>query len=176
MNVPLSYKLEIGENPRQLEKEQLRRLMNILAEEVLINKYDFDIGSYKIEEKLRKGEEIPEDHLRAIRLTREEVLYNILRYVRDCIKRYYLMNEGRVIEDRELFQHKFPEILWNHIRNVIRNISSLSLWVNKNSAISSALFGGKQTYDFWKQIFETGSTPSGFQVLPKGLTLDELLT
>ena len=176
MNVPLSYKLEIGENPRQLEKEQLRRLMNILAEEVLINKYDFDIGSYKIEEKLRKGEEIPEDHLRAIRLTREEVLYNVLRYVRDCIKRYYLMNEGRVIEDRELFQHKFPEILWNHIRNVIRNISSLSLWVNKNSAISSALFGGKQTYDFWKQIFETGSTPSGFQVLPKGLTLDELLT
>jgi len=97
LGVPLSYKLEIGENPRQLEKEQLITLMNIFAKEILVGKYDADIGSAKIEEKLRKGENIPDNHLRAIRLTREEVLYNILRYVRDCIKKYFLLTTGKFV-------------------------------------------------------------------------------
>ncbi|RLI82933.1 HNH endonuclease [Archaeoglobales archaeon] len=176
MSMPLSYKLEVGENPRQLEKEQLVKLMNIVAEEIYVGKYDFDLGSYRIEEKLRKGEDIPDDHLRAIRLSREEILYNILRYVRDCIKRYYLMNEGKVIEDNELFQNKFPDIMWDHIRKVIRNIASLPIWVNRDPTISSAVFGGKQTYDFWKHVFDTGYTPSGVAVLPRGLNLDDLLT
>ena len=173
MEVPLSYKLEIGENPRQLEKEQLIRLMNMFAEEVLLGKYDFDKGS-KVEEKLRKGEYISDDHLKAVRMTREEVLYNILRYVRDCVKRYFLF-EGRVLEDNELFQHKFSEKLWELLQRLIKNIASLPLWVNKDPGLSSALFGGKQTYDFWKCIFDTGKTPNGVEVLSKGLSLDELL-
>jgi hypothetical protein len=176
LTVPLSYKLEIGENPRQLEKEQLIKLMNIFAEEVLIGKYDPDIGSAKIEEKLRKKEaEIPDNHLKAIRLTREEVLYNILRYVRDCIRRYFLFM-GKTIEDEELFQQKFPDQLWGHIRKVIHNIAALPVWINRDPGLSSAVFGGKQSYDFWKCIFETGNTPQGVKVLPKGLTLDELLS
>jgi hypothetical protein len=176
LEAPLSYKLEVGENPRQLEKEQLIKLMNIFSEEILIGKYDADIGSAKIEEKLRKGEKIPDNHLRAIRLTKEEVLYNILRYVRDCIKRYFLMTMGKSIEDEELFQRRFPDQLWGHIRKVIQNIATLPLWINRDLGLSSAVFGGKQSYDYWKCVFETGKTPQGVSVLPKGLTLDNLLS
>ncbi|MBS7635810.1 HNH endonuclease [Candidatus Bathyarchaeota archaeon] len=176
LETPLSYKLEVGENPRQLEKEQLIKLMNMFAEEILIGKYDVDIGSAKIEEKLRKGENIPDNHLRAIRLTREEVLYNILRYVRDCIKRYFLLAMGKSVEDKELFQYKFPEQLWGHIRKVIQNIANMPLWINRDTGLSSAIFGGKQSYDYWKTLFDTGKTPQGVAVLPKGLSLDELLT
>lgn len=174
MNVPLNYNLDFEENPRQLEKMQLVQLMNIFAEEVFIGKYDFDRGSYRIEEAIRKGELISDNHLRAFRIAREEILYNILRYVRDCIKRFYLM-QGKSIEEGDLFQQKFPEVLWEHIRKTIRNFASLPVWINRDATISSAVFGGKQTYDFWKHIFDTGSTPGGVKVLAAGLNLDKLL-
>lgn len=174
MNIPLSYRLEVGENPRQLEKNQLVKLMNIFAEEIFENKYDFEIGTYRIEERIRKGEDIRDDHLRAVRMAREEVLYNILRYVRDCIKRFYLM-QGLSVEEEDLFQQKFPELLWEHLRKLVRNFAGLPVWINRSETISSAVFGGKQPYDFWKRIFETGSTPSGVKVLTEGVNLDKLL-
>lgn len=121
----LDDKLELGENPRQIETQQLVQLMNIYCDEVLKGKYDPDRGTYRVEEQLRKGEDIPDMHLRAVRLCREEILYNILRYVRDCIKRYFLM-QGQVVENEDLFQRRFPELLWAHLRNLIRNMSNLS--------------------------------------------------
>ncbi|MEM2153791.1 MAG: HNH endonuclease signature motif containing protein [Nitrososphaeria archaeon] len=175
LEVPLSYKLEIGENPRQLEKEQLIKLMNIFAEEILIGKYDFDIGSAKIEEKLRSGEDIPDNHLRAIRLTREEVLYNVLRYVRECINLYFLIELGTPIEDREFLQHKIPEKIWGNVRKVIHYISSLPIWINKDKGISSSVFGGKQSYEYWKHIFEYGKTPDGQTILQEGLNIQKIL-
>ncbi|MBC7292818.1 MAG: HNH endonuclease, partial [Thermoleophilia bacterium] len=174
MNVPLGHKLELGENPRQLEKAQLIQLMNIFAEEIFIGKYDFDRGTYRIEEAIRRGDDIPEDHLRAVRMAREEILFNVLRYVRDCIKRFFLM-EGNPIEEQDLFQRKFPDKLWKHLRTLVRNFAALPIWINRDPVVSSAVFGGKQTHDYWKHVFETGCAPSGTKVLAKGLNLDDLL-
>jgi len=174
--LPLGHKFEVGENPRQLEKVQLVQLMNIFAEEVLIGRYDFDRGTYRIEEAIRQGEDVPDAHLRAVRMAREEILYNILRYVRDCAKRFFLMQGGRMVEEEELFQQAFPDLLWDHIRRVVRNMAALPIWVNKDVTASSAVFGGKQLYDFWKHVFDTGTTPSGLRVLAKAVMLDDLLT
>jgi hypothetical protein len=170
--VPMNFRLELGENPRDLEKQQHVELMNIIAEEIFEGQYDFDIGADKVEEKVRKGESIPDGHLRATRMSREEVVYNWLRYVHHLIKRYYLMR-GEIIEDDELFQHRFPAELWALIRKLIKNLAALPVWVNH--ALSSTVFGGKQNYEFWKIIFETGKTQSGLQVLAKPLNLDELI-
>jgi len=170
--VPMNYRLEIGENPRELEKQQIVELMNIIAEEIFEGRYDFDIGADKVEEKVRKGENIPDGHLRATRMSREEVVYNWLRYVHNLIRRYYLMR-GEIVEDDELFQHKFPPELWSLIRKLIRNLAALPIWVNH--ALSSTIFGGKQNYEFWKIIFETGKTQAGLQVLAKPLNLDDLI-
>lgn len=174
MGIPLNFKIDIGENPRQLEKDQLIKLLNIFAEEIFIGKYDFDRGTFRVEESLRKGEEISDDHLRAVRIAREEIMYNLMRYIRDSVKRFYLM-QGQTIEDDELFQQKFPDILWSNVRKVIKGISNLPIWVNKDATVSSAVFGGKQNYDYWKTIFDSGLTPSGQQVLVKPLNLDDLL-
>ncbi|MCL6481035.1 MAG: hypothetical protein K6U02_04850 [Firmicutes bacterium] len=175
MPLPMDHKLEIGENPRQLEKDQLVKLMNIFTEEVFVGQYDFDRGTYRIEEALRKGEDVPDPHLRAVRLAREEILYNVLRYVRDSAKQFFLMQGGQLVDDEDLFQRPFPELLWEHVRKVIRNLNALPIWINKDATISSAVFGGKQTYDFWKHIFDTGTTPGGLRVLAKPLSLSDLL-
>jgi hypothetical protein len=170
---PMNLRLEIGENPRDLEKQQLVELINIIAEEIFEGQYDFDIGTDKVEEKIRKGENVPDGHLRATRMAREEVVYNWLRYVHHLIKRYYLMS-GQVIEDDELFEHKFTPELWGLIRKLIKNLAALPLWVNHS--LSATVFGGKQNYDYWKHIFDTGKTQANQQVLAKPLNLDDLIS
>jgi len=74
----LDYKIDEGLNPRALERDQIITLCNILAEEILIGKYDKEIGTYRIEKKIAdgKGNAIPDDHLVAYRLCKEEVMYN----------------------------------------------------------------------------------------------------
>lgn len=172
MHIPLNWKIEIGENPRQLEKAQIINLANLLAKQFYIGFYDFDIGANKVEDKLRRGENIPDPHLRAVRISREEILYNVLRYVRDLVKQYYLMR-GEVIEDVELFQRAFPEELWGMIGKMLVNIKNLPLWVNHE--LSATVFGGKKDHEYWKIIFETGRDRSGIQVLAKPLNLLELI-
>lgn len=172
LTLPLNWKLEIGENPRQLEKDQIVRLINVLAEELYAGAYDFDLGANRLEERIRKGENIPEKHLRAVRISREEILYNVLRYVRDLVKRYFLM-QGRVIEESDLFQQKFPEELWSLIRKLIRSMADLPLWVNKQ--LSGTVFGGKRDHEYWKVVFETGKDRAGVQALARPLNLDEMI-
>lgn len=173
LSLPLSYRLEIAENPRQLEKEQVVRLLNIFAGRLYIGKYDFDLGANKLEERLRKGDVvISDDHLKAVRLAREEVLYNVMRYVRDLVKQYFLM-QGRVIEDSELFEQKFPEELWGLLSKLVGAVCNLPVWINKQ--LSGTVFGGKQDHDYWKIIFETGRDRSGQAVLTKPLNLKDLI-
>lgn len=170
---PMNLRLEIGENPRELEKQQLVELMNVIAEEIFEGQYDFDLRTDKIEEKVRKGENVPDGHLRATRISREEVVYGWLRYIHNLIKRFYLMR-GTIIEDNEMFEHKFSPELWGLIRKLIKNLAALPLWVNHS--LSAIVFGGKQNYDYWKAIFDTGKTQAGQQVLAKPLNLDELIS
>jgi hypothetical protein len=106
-------------------------------------------------------------------MSREEVVYNWLKYVQSLIKRYFLM-KGEVVQDDELFQRRFPPELWEFLRILMRNLVALPIWVNHHS-ISSSVFGGKQNYDYWKTIFDTGKTPSNQDVLAKPLNLDDLI-
>jgi hypothetical protein len=172
LDTPLNYRLEEGENPREIEKEQILSLMNIIAEELLIGKFNPDIGTYRIENRIQKGEDIPENHLVAYRISKEEILYNWLRYIEQIIKNYFIM-QGKPIQENKLFQYRFPEPLWERIQMFIRNFGSLPLWVNRE--LSLTIFGGKQNYEYWQTIFETGKTPQGFQVLAKPIDLMEMI-
>lgn len=89
--------------------------------------------------------------------------------------RQHPQRAGKLVEDEDLFQVRFPDVLWEHVRNVVRNLKSLPIWVNKDATISSAVFGGKQTYDFWKHILDTGMTPANVRVLAKPVVLSDLL-
>jgi len=172
MDFPIDYRLEEGENPREIEKEQILALMNMIAEEIFIGKYDPNIGTARIENKIQKGEDIPEPHLIAYRMSKEEILYNWLRYVEQIIKSYFIM-QGKPLDEKRLFQYRFPEPLWGRIRLFLKNLRNLPLWVNRE--LSATVFGGKQNYDFWQTIFETGSSPQGLRVLAEPLDLMKMI-
>lgn len=172
LETPIDEGMEQGENPRILEREQLVRLMSIFASIFFVGNWDPAIGGQKLESRLQKGEKIPENHLRAWRIAREEILGNILIWVRLVIENYYAWM-GRPIDKERLLQRRLPEDLWKRIEIFLRNLSYLPCWIDKN--LSTTVFGVKQNPDFWKTIFEKGTSPSGVRVLTKPLELSEMI-
>ena len=170
----LDYKVDEGRNPRILEKEQMIQLCNILAEELLIGKYDVAIGTYRLENKIAEGKSnsIPDPHLAACRLFKEEVMYNWVQYLSLLINSYFATT-GTLYDKDNLFQQPIPDMLWTNIRNFIRSLNDLPVW--KDRTMASTIFGGKQNYDYWKSIFTTSSTPDGKQVLAKPLNTIEMI-
>ena len=169
----IDYKLEEGKNPRELEKSQIVRLMNIIADNILVGKYDFEIGTYKIENKIQNQESIDWNHVVAYRMMKEEVVYTWLHYILDIIGNYYLQLGKTVMGKTNWFQEEIPEQLWKNITAYIINLSNLPLW--RNAELSSAVFGGKQNYKYWQTIFSTGLSPQGTQVLAEPINLNKMI-
>lgn len=172
LETPFSFLAEEGENPRDLEREQIVKLMNIIADVLYVGKFDPTLGSHRIENRIQKDEDIPDEHLRGHRMAREEILYSWLRFVRQIVQNHFIV-QGKPIQEEKLFHYRFPEPLWDHIENFVTNLGKLPLWVNRELSLS--IFGGKQNYDYWQTIFETGKTPQGQRVLPEALNLMKMI-
>jgi len=172
LETPLNYKMDENENPRELESQQILQLINLIANVIYIGKFDPVIGTSRIENQIQKGEDIPEPHLIAYRLSKEEILYTWLKLVHQIIHNYFIMT-GKPIQENKLFQYRFPEPLWDNIENFLVNLTKMPLWVNRDLSLS--VFGGKQNYKYWQTIFESGTTPQGQRVLPAGINLIKMI-
>lgn len=172
LDTPDDYKLEEGENPRDLERSQVVRLLNLLADRLYIGKYDFEFGSGKLESKVQKGESVPPDHLRAHRIGREEVLHALFGLVLDVCQMSFV-SSGIIWDKESPFQRRLPDSLWNTLDSFVRNFGELSVW--KSQSLSATVFGGKQNFQFWKDAFKTG-TANGVPILGgKPLNLLDLM-
>lgn len=163
---PIGQGVERGDNPRFVERDQMVRLMDLFADIFFVGQWDPDIGGRKVENRVQKGESVPEPHLRAWRIGREEILANILADVRLVIENYYALVGERMDKDK-LMQHVLPEALWQRIEVFLRRLKDLPCWIDKN--LSLTVFGAKQNRDFWAQVFKTGKAPGGVPVLAKPL-------
>ncbi len=174
LDTPIDFKLEEGLNPRDLEKKQIIKLMNIVAEKLLIGKYDFEVGTYRIENRIQQGDDTLDwNHVAAFRMMKEEIVYTWLSYINDVISMFYANMGKRVANRHDFFQEVFPDQLWVNIENFIINLSNLPLW--KNKELSRTIFGGKQVYSFWQEIFETGVAPTGEKVLASPVDLTAMI-
>jgi hypothetical protein len=172
LETPWNHRSEQGENPRTMEVAQVVRLMSLISEKIYMGKYDEEIGTSKLEYKVQKGEDVPERHLRAFRMAKEEILYCWIGYIGKIIENHFLML-GRVVDNQRLFQYPFPEQLWANIGYFVDNLARLPMWVNRDASLT--LFGGKQTYGFWQTIFESGSSPTGHKAMPSGLNIMDMI-
>jgi hypothetical protein len=80
---------------------------------------------------------------------------------------------GKPINEEKLFQYRFPEPLWSHVRNFLHNLKQLPVWIN--TELSLSVFGGKQNYEYWQTIFETDKSPQNQQVLGSPLNLMNMI-
>lgn len=172
LEMPIDEGMERGENPRFLEREQMIKLMSLFAEIFFVGKWDPEIGGRKLEYRLQKGDSIPQEHLRAWRIAREEILRNVLEWIRFVIENYYAFT-GQMINKEKVFHYALPEELWKRIKTFLTNMARLPCWIDQNLSIT--VFGAKQKRDFWKNIFETGITPTGVRVLAQPLNLQTMI-
>ena len=173
LDTPLDEGYEQGLNPRQLEREQLTRLMSLFAEAFLINNWDREIGGRRLETRVRSGENIPQNHLRAWRVSRDEVLATVVRYLKLVITNY-LAFEGTYEEEDRLLHKCLPDRVWTHIENFLANLAGLPFWID--SSLATTVFGAKQNQDYWVSVFKKGKTPTGIEVLVKPLSIQEMIS
>ena len=172
LDTPIDEGIEQGSNRRQLERKQLVRVMSLFAEVFFVNHWDPEIGGRRLESRIQQGEAVPEGHLRAWRIAREEVLANVLRWVRWVIFNYFAFTGKVNHEDRPL-QTRLPDELWDRMRNFLESLSSLPCWIDRN--LSTTVFGPKQNLDYWQKVFDTGQSPSGMQILAQALDLKQMI-
>jgi len=149
-------------------------LLNIIAEEIYINKYQPEIGVARIESKIIDGKDnlITDDHLIAFRISKEEIMINIFTWIKQVIINYFSQT-GRMFTNNKLFQYKFEDQLWINLRNFIINLKSLPLW--KDRSMASTYFSGKKNYDYWKSVFENGKGTDGADVLLIPLNINTMI-
>lgn len=168
----LNHRAEEGMNPRMLEVDQMVNLMNVIAEEIFIGQFDLDIGTSRIESKVLKGEPIPDAHLAAYRMAKEEIIYNWLRLVKQVIQTSFITS-GTPFDEKAPLQKLLPNNAWNNVRSFIRNLRRLPVWVNRDMA--NSVFGGKRNTDYWRQIFDEGTTHEGQKVLGQKIDLIKMM-
>jgi hypothetical protein len=170
----ISEKTDEGNNPRELEINQLIKLLNIIADQIYIGKFIPDIGVNRIEQRIidKKDTEIKDEHLIAYRISKEEIIYNWLLYLENVVENYF-SNTGKKFEKNRMFQTVFDEQLWKNIENFIKNLIKLPLW--KDRTMATTIFSGKNNYDYWDKIFKNGKTPDGANVLIKPLNFIEMI-
>ena len=171
---PINYKADEGLNPRILERDQAVRLCNILAEELLIGRYDEQTGTRRLENTIAagNGDNIPDSHLTAYRLFKEEIMYNWVKYLRRVIVNYFA-NTGVLNDEDNLLQQKLPDQVWENLRNFTVNLRDLPVW--RDRSMSATIFGGKNNSNFWDVIFRTAAAPDGTPVLAAPLNLMEMI-
>lgn len=172
LETPIDEGMEDGTNPRMVERAQLVRVMTLFAEVFFVGKWDPEQGGRRIENRVLGGEAIPESHLRAWRVAREEILANVMAWTKLVIKNYFAYT-ARMVDEDKLLQGRLPDDLWDRIRNFLVNLSGLPCWVDRN--LSTTVFGPKRNLDFWDTTFKTGVTPTGVRVLAEGLDLQSMI-
>jgi hypothetical protein len=172
LDTPDDHKVEAGENPRDLERQQIVRLLNIIADRLYIGNWDPEIGSGKLESKVQGGQDVPENHLRAHRMGKEEILQ---AWVGLCLSvaQTVVVSSGSFWDAERPFQRRLPDAVWGSLDNFVVNFAGLPLW--KNRSLSATVFGGKQNMQFWKDAFANG-TANQISILPGGgVNLIELM-
>lgn len=172
LDSPIDEGMEQGTNPRVLEREQLVRLMGLFADIVFVGHWDPELGGRRLESRIQSGEKIPDPHLRAWRISREEVLANVLRWVRLVIENYFAWT-GKIVPSDRLLQVQLPDEVWQRIEHFLRNLTSLPCWIDHN--LANVVFGSKQNLDYWQKVFETGVTPNNVRVLAQPLDLNQMI-
>ena len=91
LETKLNYLMEAGANPRDLERRQLLRLMNLIAQEIYTDKFDLEIGTDKIENSqiartyfIMLGRPDPQERLFQYPFP-EQVWENICKFLRNLV-------------------------------------------------------------------------------------------
>ena len=124
------------------ERQNVVKLMSLIAQKILENKFDNSIGAHKLEERLRKGEKIPDAHVKAYRIFRPKTLEVWCGILRDGI--VYLLKTRRKLSDTyarqgKILWGKLDDNDWEDIGKMLDRIFNHRIWLSKNPEIINGI-------------------------------------
>jgi hypothetical protein len=160
---PAKEMLDQTEGSRQLERENLIRLLNVFVDEVLANgRFDLNMGVRRMEERLANDpQSVPDSHLRAYRMCRKAAMMIWCKELKRAIQ-LLLNTKTRYItaawsEKRPLWAHMLDDD-WQQVRRMIRAIRDHKVWGERaNPDIVAAISSTRQKD--WSDILLKGTLP-----------------
>jgi len=127
---------------RIIERRNVVKLMSLIAQKVLINKFDINLGAYKLEERLRKGERIPELHLKAYRIFRPKTFEVWCEVLRDGIVQLLKLRgelSDTYAKEGKIFWRELNDETWEEIDKMLDRIFNHKIWLSDNPQIIEAI-------------------------------------
>ena len=159
---PSEDKLSISQKYRELELENLKKLMDIYVEEVLDGKFDLDRGIYKLEERLLEdSDSIHDNHLIAYRLCRSVAMVIWIGELKKAISRLLKSRDKyhkMTWSEKRVLWAEIEEQEWKIIRNMIKVIKMHQIWKQKENRDVLSSLGTTRQMD-WKEILLDGRLP-----------------
>ncbi len=134
---PLQVEIDSKDDYRNQEIRNNIRLMNILAAEILINKWNPGAGN--------------ENHKKAERVFRPGSVMAWFPMLRDVI--YNKIDLVNPEESKQIFFRNIPEEKWALIGKFVKRMFSHSIWLEKDANIDVAL--GNKQLDYTKKLFDS---------------------
>jgi hypothetical protein len=159
---PSEEKLDKTIPLRRSEISNLQRIMALFVERVLKNKFDVEIGIYKIEEKLvEEPNSIPDDHLTGYRICRQAAFLVWINEFKRAVTRL-LRSRNRYSNsewgENRLLWADITEDDFQIIGNMFDVIRKHRIWkIKENKEILASLGSTKQSD--WKAMLLNGKLP-----------------
>ncbi len=168
--------LSISQKMRELERNNLQIILNIIADEVLKGKFLTTVGIFKIEERLQNNDpKITIEHLLAYRMLRQSALIAWAEEFRTALNTYFNSNNK--------YQKNWSKenYLWvemnendeNMIRNMIRYIKTHPAWTVREENIVKSI--SSTSVSDWRQIILEGKLPGAVQPIYDPMTGGQIL-
>lgn len=145
---------------RLREKENIGRLLEMLAAEALAGRFKLELGVYKLDEKLEQNPQgVPIDHLRAYRLFRKPALKVWAETLRDGMCQYLVIKnkyKKNWYKERPLWADIDVEE-WEAVRRGIKAIVGHKVWAETQKDLVSVLASTRQKD--WASILLEGKLP-----------------
>jgi hypothetical protein len=171
-NTPIDLALKM----RDIERDNLAKLLKLFTEKVLENQFVLTKGIYKIEENLASDPAIRDPHLRAYRLCRQAPLIVTMRELREALSQL-LSLRGRYHDPA--WHHE--QVLWSDIRKedwaavakMLDVVVSHKVWIERLSKTVLTLQDTRQKS--WEDILIRGVLPGASQPVYEPLNQAVLL-
>jgi hypothetical protein len=145
---------------RLREKENVGRLLDLLAGEALTGRFKLELGVYKLDERVEQNPQtIPIDHLRAYRLFRKPALKVWAETLKDAMCQYLVIKdkyEKDWFKDRPLWAEINIEE-WEAIRRGIKAIVGHKVWAETQKGLVGVLASTR--IKDWISILLEGKLP-----------------
>lgn len=143
--------------PRWVERDNSVRLMNLFVDKVLKGKYSKDLGIHKLEDRMKRGETIPDDHLRAYRLFRPRVFEVWCEFLKEAIADMLIIRR-KITNDMKkknrVLWAKIDDEDWKDIEKMVDRLIIHKIWLDRGTVLSNALIDTNK--DNIKKLLEKG--------------------